>query len=306
MPKKKTHEEFVEEVKLMNPSIEITSQYLTSNKKVNCKCSIDGYEWDITPNQLLKGYGCPICKNRRIRYTSKTLQEKLNSYNKNIDIIGKFINVNTSVKCECRICNYIWNVKPNDLLNGGGCPRCNKCERYTTDTFKDIMFTIDNSIEIMGEYINAFTKIKCRCKTCSHMWYSRPNNLLNEYGCPNCSKSKGEIRIERFITKYNFQFEPQYKCQDLKGVHNGLLSYDFYLPKYNMFIEYQGQFHDGTIKGDLQSETELKIQQEHDRRKSEYAKENNIELLEIWYWDYENIERILSEKLNINSNKELA
>ena len=44
MLKKKTHEEFVEEVKLMNPSIEITSQYLTSNKKVNCRCSIDGYE----------------------------------------------------------------------------------------------------------------------------------------------------------------------------------------------------------------------------------------------------------------------
>ena len=46
---------------------------------------------------------------------------------------------------------------------------------------------------------------------------------------------------------------------------------------------------------------ELKFarQQEHDRRKREYAKQNNIDLLEIWYWDYDNIEDILSNKLNI-------
>lgn len=41
----------------------------------------------------------------------------------------------------------------------------------------------------------------------------------------------------------------------------------------------------------------FKIQQEHDRRKRDYAKEHNIELLEIWYWDFNNIEQILSEKI---------
>ena len=30
---------------------------------------------------------------------------------------------------------------------------------------------------------------------------------------------------------------------------------------------------------------------------------NNIELLEIWYWDYDNIEKILNEKLNNNMLK---
>ena len=27
--------------------------------------------------------------------------------------------------------------------------------------------------------------------------------------------------------------------------------------------------------------------------------DNNIELLEIWYWDYDNIENILSNKINL-------
>ena len=41
-------------------------------------------------------------------------------------------------------------------------------------------------------------------------------------------------------------------------------------------------------------------QQEHDRRKREYAESHNITLLEIPYWDYDNVESILAEALNIN------
>lgn len=47
----------------------------------------------------------------------------------------------------------------------------------------------------------------------------------------------------------------------------------------------------------MQSNRKRKIQQEYDMRKAEYAKMNNIELLEIWYWDYKNIKSILKEKL---------
>ena len=78
-----------------------------------------------------------------------------------------------------------------------------------------------------------------------------------------------------------------------------MLSYDFYLPKYNLLIEYQGQFHDGNITGDYQTEEMLEIQQEHDRRKRQYAIDHNIELMEIWYWDFDNIENILHDRLDV-------
>ena len=66
--------------------------------------------------------------------------------------------------------------------------------------------------------------------------------------------------------------------------------------KYNLLIEYQGEFHDGTAW--QQTEIDFLRQQEHDKRKKNYAKKNNIGLLEIWYWDYDNIEQILNEVLN--------
>lgn len=44
------------------------------------------------------------------------------------------------------------------------------------------------------------------------------------------------------------------------------------------------------------------IQDEHDKRKRNYAKEHNINLLEIWYYDIDNIEDILLERLQIKNN----
>ena len=78
---------------------------------------------------------------------------------------------------------------------------------------------------------------------------------------------------------------------------NGLLSYDFYLIDYNILIEYQGLQHEKYKPGFHKSEKDFEYQQEHDRRKKEYAQNNNINLLEIWYWDYDNVEKILDEYL---------
>lgn len=61
----------------------------------------------------------------------------------------------------------------------------------------------------------------------------------------------------------------------------GNLSYDFYLDEYNLLIEYQGEFHDGSAR--IRDKSYLPTQQEHDRRKREYAKQQGINLLEIWY-----------------------
>ena len=81
------------------------------------------------------------------------------------------------------------------------------------------------------------------------------------------------------------------------GVNGGLLSYDFYLPNHNIFIEYQGRQHGEYITGLHKTYKEFEIQQEHDKRKREYAKDNNIKLLEIWHHDFDNIEEILEREL---------
>ena len=87
------------------------------------------------------------------------------------------------------------------------------------------------------------------------------------------------------------------KYDGLVGLGNGLLSYDFYIPKLNHLIEYQGEMHERFIRGIHKSIKDFEKQQEHDRRKKEYAQIHNINLLEIWYWDFDRIEKILDTKL---------
>ena len=154
-----------------------------------------------------------------------------------------------------------------------------------------------------------------KCPDEKHSDY--PRSILNSnrynFRCPECQYSKGEEVISNyFISKgfikidqddfkqltdknKDYYYIPQKEFKGLIGLKGGLLSYDFYLPKLNLLIEYQGNYHDGTVPN--QTEEEYKYQLEHDKRKCEYAMNNNIKLLEIWYWDFDKIEQILDSIL---------
>lgn len=113
---------------------------------------------------------------------------------------------------------------------------------------------------------------------------------------------KGEKIIKKYLDENNINNIPQMKFKNLIGIKGRQLSYDFYLPDYNLLIEYQGEFHDGTAR--IQTNNGFLKQQEHDKRKRQFAKDNHIELLEIWYYEQNKIEEILNKKLNINNIKE--
>ena len=80
--------------------------------------------------------------------------------------------------------------------------------------------------------------------------------------------------------------------------NNRHLSYDFYLPDYNLLIEYQGQQHEYAVDW-FGGEEKFVRQQEFDTQKRNYAKNHDIHLLEIWYYDFENIENILTKELKL-------
>jgi hypothetical protein len=138
--------------------------------------------------------------------------------------------------------------------------------------------------------------IKCQ-ENPEHKSYKIYCNHFHHGGrCPECNNSTGEKRIREYLIQNNINFISQKVFVGLVGLGNGNLSYDFYLPDYNLLIEYQGEFHDGhNSKGNYYMKQNLKRQQEHDKRKREYAKVNNINLLEIWYWDFDKIEEILNK-----------
>ncbi len=64
-PKRKSHETFLQELKVINPKIELIGTYAVSTEKVMCRCSVCAHEWYALPGNLLKGKGCPECAKAR-------------------------------------------------------------------------------------------------------------------------------------------------------------------------------------------------------------------------------------------------
>lgn len=59
---RKTHFQFVEEMKEVNPNIMVIGKYHHAHQLIKCKCIIHDYEWESYGSNLLNGTaGCPIC-----------------------------------------------------------------------------------------------------------------------------------------------------------------------------------------------------------------------------------------------------
>ncbi|WP_137743258.1 zinc-ribbon domain-containing protein [Robertmurraya siralis] len=260
-------------------------------------------------NFTINGSRCPYCSSRKVHPKDSLGQHILDAYGKNYltkiwsvkNNSSPFIyslNSNRKVWFKCSNSHHsdyqksIYDARKAKF----NCPKCSGHLRKTSGDFnKEVFDLVGNEYVFLGEYKNNKFKLPIIHMKCGHRYVVSPDRFLQGNRCPKCNESKGESKIRKWFEENNIAFESQKEFDDLIGLGGGNLSYDFYLPNQNLLIEYQGEFHDGSIK--FQTENQLLRQQEHDSRKREFATQNNIELLEIWYWDYENIEKILLKKL---------
>lgn len=60
---KKTHAQFVKQLRQINPEIKCRGRYDGAYRKVEVE-HVCGHTWSTAPHNLLKGRGCPACKNK--------------------------------------------------------------------------------------------------------------------------------------------------------------------------------------------------------------------------------------------------
>lgn len=296
----KTTEMFVEEMKRINSDIEILGEYINSKTPIECRCKICSYKWSTKPNDLQQGHGCVKCANR-YKPTTDEFRDDMLRINPTITVIGKYENRKTPIECKCSVCGYTWFPTPNNLCKGSGCPSCAGLNKKTTKQFIDELKEINPDIIVLGEYKGSKVDIACKCKVCGFEWSARPNNLLcNRTSCPSCDQSKGERRIKTYLDKHGIRYKYEESFPGLIGVGGGALTYDFFIPDINILIEFQGGQHRMPVKfpdDDRDPEELFKIRMEHDKRKRLYADEHGLGLIEIWDYDFKNIEFILDHTI---------
>lgn len=124
-------------------------------------------------------------------------------------------------------------------------------------------------------------KVKCLCECgnthiCTVLDLSRGHTT----SCGCMRRSRGELYIEEILHKLNLDFERQKRFENCKNVRS--LPFDFYIPQYNVCIEYDGEQHYRAVKH-WGGEEKLLNQQLNDEIKNKYCEDNNITLIRIPY-----------------------
>lgn len=164
------------------------------------RCEFD-HDWKAAVKNRAKGEGCRICKyiklsEERLKTTDE-FKKEMEIINPNVLVVGEYTGALEPIRCICKTCNYgrdpkrLWMPRPNDLLNGHGCPKCANRLKKTHSEFVFEMKNLHPKIEVVGQYITNKTPIECRCLECGYgangEWTPTPNELLTSGGCPKCS-----------------------------------------------------------------------------------------------------------------------
>lgn len=124
MGRKLTHEDFVAQIKDVQPNIKITSKYRNSLEKVSCLCEIDKYEWSAVPSSV-RIYGCPVCSGKVI--TSEIYSKRLKEvHGDDIVLVSGYTNITSKALHHCNIHDYDFMIMPYATLRGQGCKYCAK------------------------------------------------------------------------------------------------------------------------------------------------------------------------------------
>lgn len=269
------------------------------NSRVLIQCPNGHEPYEVGFKGFKEGARCNECKKEMMRskfaFTYEQVKEEFEKEGYKL-LSTEYKNANTPLLVQCPCGHKPYEVTLGNFKSGHRCAVCSQCAKYDYKQVKDYIekegYTLASK-----EYTGANDcNLIVICEK-GHEFKTSFSKFLQGVRCPKCHESKGEKEITRVLTKYAIDFKPQYKYDELLGVGGRCLSYDFYVPNYNLLIEFQGQFHDGSAN--QQTEEEFNVQKEHDRRKREYAQNKGIDLLEIWYWDIKNIENIIKDYLKI-------
>ena len=131
----RTPEQFVLEMKEINPDIEIVGKYTKAVDRVKVKCLKCGKVWEPKAYSLTQGKGCPSCSAKRgainnkgktgLKTTEQFVRD-LKYVDDSIQLLGEYQNGHTNISLHCLRCNHDWEAKPYSVLQGHGCPRCAK------------------------------------------------------------------------------------------------------------------------------------------------------------------------------------
>lgn len=311
MRKRVTTEIFIERSKAIHgDKYDYTnSEYIKSDTKVKIRCNGCGNEWEIHAYHHFRGRGCKKCgydtrSNQRTRTNEEFVVLAKSIHGEKFEYLTEYTLSHSPVKIKCLECNTTFEQVAFSHLSGRGCRKCadkelskNKC--LSPEEFEEKCKIVHNdNYSYFGDYRGREYEIKIFCKIHQEYFLQNSGCHISGYrGCLRCAvNSKGEITIKKFLDSRRIEYQSQKRFDGC--VLKRRLAFDFYLPKYNLCIEYDGVQHYELVEafGGQEGFDRCKAS---DEAKDIFCNDNNIELLRIPYFEFDNIESIIKARIGI-------
>ncbi len=228
-------------------------------------------------------------------YRSNEVHNKFYDY-------SKFVYINSAIKSTviCPI-HGEFEISANHHIQGAKCRSCayikRKTRKFYQGHFINLCQKMHNSFYDYSDvvYVNGRTKIIIICPLHGR-FEQKADSHLRGNGCKVCNQSFGEREIEKALDKFTINFIREKKFEEC--FNKLCLPFDFYLPNYNLCIEFDGIQHFKPLKFFGEEAGFLSIKK-NDEIKSKYCFDNGIDLLRIPYLKIKEIEKIIKDKLKI-------
>lgn len=287
MTRKKTHEEFLKEVKGKTKQFEILSKYEGATKTMKFRCKKCGTVFEIRPNSFKKT-NCRICsfliraeqKKKGFNEWYKNLPKKYKDYE-----FSDYTSARGPITAKHLICGRVHRYADAGVFTQGeaGCRSCN-CALKKEDAFYSGLCDEKGFYFIKRDKKN----ITVKCKKCGKQSIKNSSNLYKS-GCKFCS-SAGISEAERSIFNWVKTIVPDAVQSDrtvLKNIskHNRSLELDIYVPSKKIAIEYNGSYWHSVSSLMENKKLSYAEAKKYHQEKSIECEKKGIRL--IYIWDYE-------------------
>lgn len=268
-------------------------EYVDCATKVCIICPEHGEFWQVA-NDHIRGNGCPKCAlksraNKNRKTGDKFIEEAVGIHGNKYDyskVIYKDASTNVTIICPI---HGEFEMRPHNHIgtHRQGCPLCGDMrkgdyQRGDTEKF------IEDARKVHGdkydyskvEYYNNRQKVCIICPEHGEFW-QKPLDHIHAHGCPECGKTL-DISEKLVLKELQNVFDDvvyQYRPEWLGNI-TSRQSLDFYLPKYNIGVEYQGRQHFAPIRKFGGEEGYAKIV-ERDIRKFNKCKDNGVKVFYV-------------------------
>lgn len=263
--------------KISNGSLEYVGGYKNKDEIITLKHLQCGSVFDRIAGNILhqKVISCPTCEPDKFVRTTDRLRSLLEE--RGIALIscgnpGDRYQATVKLRCGC-----ISKRGIGALLSSTNSPSCRKCtdakykvsEHEISVKLKSLKY---GSFTLVPEGRGTVRKRSVICDKCETLFKENISNLVNRGGkCKNCFgsvKSVKEEFVAILLNDLEINFQREFRIENKP--------FDFYLPSYNLLIEYDGEGH-------FRSSDESIFSAKNDEIKNDLAEVYGYSLLRIPY-----------------------